>query len=58
MTQYLEQDPTERAREDRELARLAVPYFHLKRELSRAVPTVLRDLEAREDAAQADSAAL
>ena len=46
---YLESDPLERAQEAKELARLAVPYFRLKRELSRAVPTVLRDLEERED---------
>ena len=46
---YLETNPTDRAREAKEYARLAVPYFQLKRELSRAVPTVLRDHEGREE---------
>ena len=47
---YLEQDPIERATEAKELAQQAVADYYEKRELSRAVPTVLRDHESREDA--------
>jgi hypothetical protein len=48
MKPYLDQSPTDRAMEAKEWARLAVADYYQQKELSRAIPTVLRDIEGRE----------